>query len=62
MKKKRFVPMERTALDGKTWWVVFDRLENRYSNLTCFGKYKTKKDCILGITCNTIHFNIPNTI
>lgn len=54
--------MERTALDGKTWWVVFDRLENRYSNLTCFGKYKTKKDCILGITCNTIHFNIPNTI
>lgn len=38
-------PRERTAVDGKTWWVVFDKDTQKYSTLTCFGKYKSKKDC-----------------
>ena len=62
MRQKRFIPAKRTALDGKTWWVAFDRLENKYSDLTCFGKYKTKKDCSLAITCYTIYYNILNKI
>lgn len=38
-------PRQRTAADGKTWWVVFDTATGKYSTYTCFGKYKTKKDC-----------------
>lgn len=38
-------PRQRTGVDGKTWWVVFDTATNKYSTLTYFGKYKTKKDC-----------------
>lgn len=41
----RFVPAQRTAVDGKTWWVVYDNAENKYSTCTCFGKYKSKKEC-----------------
>lgn len=40
-----FEPRQRTALDGKVWWVVYDRYKQEFSSLTCFGKYKTKKDC-----------------
>jgi hypothetical protein len=42
---ERFVPKQRTALDGKMWWVVYDNKEHKYSTLLCFGKYKTKKEC-----------------
>lgn len=42
---KRFEPTKRTALDGKRWWVVYDRKENKYSTYTCHGKYKTKWEC-----------------
>lgn len=38
-------PRKRTAIDGKTWWVVYDSDLRKYSTLTCFGKYRTKKDC-----------------
>ena len=36
---------QRTSLDGKTWWCVFDEVSMKWSTLTCFGKYKTKRDC-----------------
>ena len=39
------VARKRTALDGKTWWCVFDTNKMKWSTLICFGKYKTKKDC-----------------
>lgn len=45
----RFNPVKRTALDGKTWWVVWDMLEHKYSTLLCFGKYLRKKDAQLAI-------------
>ena len=38
-------PRQRTAADGKTWWVVFDTIDQKYSTLTPFGKYTTKKEC-----------------
>ena len=41
----RFEPRQRTALDGKVWWVVYDRYREEFSSLTCFGRYKTKKAC-----------------
>ena len=44
-KESRFEPRQRTSLDGKVWWVVYDRYKQEFSSLTCFGKYKTKKDC-----------------
>ena len=43
--ESRFEPRQRTSLDGKVWWVVYDRYEQEFSSLTCFGRYKTKKDC-----------------
>jgi hypothetical protein len=44
-----FEARKRTALDGKTWWVVFDVNKQKYSTLLCFGKYKTKKACNIAI-------------
>ena len=38
-------PRKREALDGKTWWCVFNTETMKWSALTCFGKYKRKKDC-----------------
>lgn len=38
-----FEPRQRTAVDGITWWVVYDTKANKYSTNTSFGKYKTKK-------------------
>lgn len=44
--KSRFVPTQRTAIDGKTWWVVYDNKEKKYTTIIPIGgKYKTKKDC-----------------
>ena len=45
MINQRFEPFKRTAVDGITWWCVFDHKLNKFSGFTCFGKYKTKKDC-----------------
>ena len=39
-------PRQRTAVDGKTWWVVYDTVARKYlDTIMYFGKYKTKKDC-----------------
>lgn len=38
-------PRKRTALDGKTWWCVFDTDTMKWSTITMFGKYKTKSAC-----------------
>lgn len=40
---------QRTAIDGKTWWVVFDTDKQKYSTFLCFGKYKTKRACNIAI-------------
>lgn len=45
MGKNCFVPAKRTAVDGRTWWVVMDAETRKYSGLLCFGKYRTRKDC-----------------
>lgn len=45
----RFIPAKRTALDGKVWWVVYDKKRNGYATFLCFGKYKTKSDCVFTI-------------
>lgn len=42
-------PRKRIALDGKVWWCVFDADTMKWSSLTCFGRYRTKKDCQLVI-------------
>ena len=41
----RFIPTKRIAMDGKSWWVVYDLKQSRYSTYNCFGKYKTKCAC-----------------
>lgn len=38
-------PRKRIALDGRVWWCVFDVDKGNWSSLSCFGKYKLKKDC-----------------
>ena len=37
-------PRKRTALDGKTWWCVFDTDSMKY-DMIFFDKYKLKRDC-----------------
>ena len=48
-KESPFEPRQRIALDGKVWWMVYNRYKQEFSTLTCFGEYKTKKDCQLAI-------------
>ena len=50
-----FKPAKRTALDGKVWWVVWDTDQSKSSTLLCFGKYKTKKDCLFAIYWHSAH-------
>ena len=38
-------PRKRTALDGKTWWCVFDTYNMKWSTITFFGKYVSKSAC-----------------
>lgn len=45
MQKTYFVPAKRTAIDGRSWWVVMDKNTHKYSPLLCFGKYRTRKEC-----------------
>ena len=40
---------QRTALDGKACWCVFDTDSMKWSTLTCFGRYKRKRDCQFAI-------------
>ena len=40
----RFVPLKRTALDGKVWWCVWDEEKDQWSTYVCHGKYKTKRE------------------
>ena len=47
--EERFEPRQRTAIDENVWWVVYDKFSQKYSTLTCFGKYRTKKDCLTAI-------------
>ena len=54
----RFVPMQRSAVDGKVWWVVYDNDEHKYSTYTCFGKYKTKKECQADIDYYSAAWNL----
>lgn len=42
-------PRQRTALDGKVWWCVFDTEKQKYSTLLCFGKYKKRRDAAYAI-------------
>lgn len=49
MKEERFIPAKRQALDGKTWWVVYDNKRKEYSTYVCHGRYKRKKDCVFYI-------------
>ena len=50
MNTKDFTPVQRKAADGKVWWVVYDVKQKKFSSLTCFGKYKTKKACQFDIS------------
>lgn len=42
-------PRKRIALDGKTWWCVFDTDTMKWSTIILFGKYKRKRDCQFAI-------------
>lgn len=38
-------PRRRTAVDGKKYWVAFDKNTQKYATITAIGKYDTKKEC-----------------
>lgn len=39
-----FSVRKRRALDGVTWWCVYDETEGKWSTMLCHGKYKRKRD------------------
>jgi len=49
MPEPKYIPKKRTALDGKTWWCVYDTVKDAWSTIIYFGKYKTKKACQIDI-------------
>lgn len=53
-------PRKRTALDGKTWWCVFDTKNMKWSTYTCFGRYKLKRDCQFAIDYHTKEWGLAN--
>ena len=50
MKDNRFTPSKRIAIDGKTWWSIWDNKNDKWATFygltSCF---KTRKDCKLHI-------------
>ena len=45
----RYIAKKRFHMDGRTWWCVWDDKRKRWSTLTCFGYYATKKACVAAI-------------
>lgn len=40
----RFIPLQRTTIDGKTWWCIYDTKRHEWSRYIChFYMFKTKK-------------------
>lgn len=57
--KNRFIPKQRTALDGKIWWCVWDNAYNKWATYIKFkGKYKTKKSCQNAIDYECTMYNL----
>lgn len=46
-------PRKRTALDGRTWWVAFNRRTLKYSTIATIGKYRTRRECAEAIATYT---------
>ena len=47
----RFVPMKRTAIDGREWWCVYDLEREDWTNSTVLGgaRWKMKVECARAI-------------
>lgn len=57
----RFVPMKRTALDGKEWWCVYDNERGDWTNSTVLGgaRWKMKIECARAIAKAIEKHEIP---
>ena len=45
-KEARFIPVDRRAVDGRRWYVVYDKQEDEYAKFPAyFGRYTTRKNC-----------------
>lgn len=45
----RFSTKQRTALDGRVWWCIWDNVRNNWSTFTMHGKYRTRRDAAYAI-------------
>ena len=55
----RYSAEQRTALDGKSWWVAFDNETGKY--IPGSKKYKTKGECETGIIIDMKHGRLDAT-
>lgn len=46
---KRFEPRKRTALDGVTWWCIWDNVRGDWSAFIYHWKYKTRRAAVIAI-------------
>lgn len=47
-------PRKRSALDGKTWWCIYDVNAHGWSTDTRFGRYYTRKAAVVGMMATTV--------
>lgn len=55
--KARFVPSKRTALDGRVWWCIFDKKEQRYVPGT---RARLRKQIESSIVLDMRHGRLPS--
>ena len=54
--QSRFEPVQRTALDGKVWWCMFDHRKNEYVPWCKFGK---RRQALVQMAIDFRHRRIP---
>lgn len=55
--KARFVPAKRTAIDGKVWWCVYDKTDNKY---VPGMKKMLRREIVLSIVMAMKHGYLPS--
>lgn len=55
--RARFVPSKRTALDGRVWWCIFDKKEQRYVPGT---RARLRKQIESAIVLDMRHGRLPS--
>lgn len=54
--QSRFEPVQRTALDGKVWWCLYDHRKNEY---VAWYKMKLRRQALVHLAMELRHGRLP---